>query len=137
LSRGYVEVQKKVSINETIKKTLRSIPTHTRYAISERKQNLAEEVFQELEKFLFFRIEKIKTYNGSQLLGKLDDYLKERGLNTTSKTNAHGLYRQLRSLSNILEKSNIRVPPCIEQEQPLDKICMKSIFPLTLSVPIV
>ncbi|SMO51966.1 Integrase core domain-containing protein, partial [Balnearium lithotrophicum] len=51
--------------------------------------------FQELEKFLPFKIEKVQTDNGSEFIGELEDYLKERGIEhyfsypRSPKTNAH------------------------------------------------
>ena len=35
--------------------------------------------FQELERYLPFRIEKVQTDNGSEFLGELEEYLREKG----------------------------------------------------------
>ncbi|ADY73016.1 Integrase catalytic region [Desulfurobacterium thermolithotrophum DSM 11699] len=51
--------------------------------------------FEELEKFLPFKIEKVQTDNGSEFLGELDEYLKRKGIEhyfsypKSPKTNAH------------------------------------------------
>ena len=51
--------------------------------------------FQELERYLPFRIEKVQTDNGSEFLGELEEYLREKGIEhyfsypKSPKTNAH------------------------------------------------
>ena len=51
--------------------------------------------FQELEKILLFKIERVQTDNGSEFLGGLYDYLRKRGIEhyfsypRSPKTNSH------------------------------------------------
>ena len=63
--------------------------------------------FQELERYLPFKIERVQTDNGSEFLGELDEYLKEKKIKhyfsypRSPKTNAH-VERFIQTIENEL-----------------------------------